>query len=383
MSKEELTEVVSKRYFKVKYRKEKSVILDEYCQNTGYNRNYAIAKLKQCWRTDGEGKERKRRPRKYGYDLNEPLLIAWRTANHICVERFQPFLPELLGKLEQNGYLQIGGEQKKKLIEMSISTIKRRLRSIKEKHVSKGLSATKPGYLLKREIPIQTLCWDTKKAGYCEIDLVAHCGGSLSGHFIFTLQFVDIKTTWTERKAVMGKGQNGVFTAIKDIRKILPFDLLGIDSDNGGEFINDQLLRYCQKENIAFTRSRPYMSKDNAHIEQKNYTTVRKVLGYDRFDTEQHLQLINDLYDNELRLYINFFQPTMKLKEKKRIGSKYVRKYDNAKTPYQRVMESNEVSNTKKGKLKALYDSLDPVQLKQAIDRKVLRIIHLSKNSDY
>jgi hypothetical protein len=357
--------------------------LDEYCQNTGYNRNYAIGKLKQYWRTDGEKKERKKRSRKYGYDLNEPLLIAWETANYICVERFQPFLPELLEKLEQNEYLRVGEEQKKKLISMSISTIKRRLRGIKERNFRKGISATKPGYLLKREIPIQTLCWDLEKAGYCEIDLVAHCGGSLSGQFIYTLQIVDIKTTWTERKAVMGKGQNRVFTAIKNIRKKLPFGLLGLDSDNGGEFINEQLLRYCQKENIAFTRSRPYMSKDNAHIEQKNYTTVRKVLGYDRFDTKKQLQLINDLYDNELRLYINFFQPTMKLKEKKRVGSKYVRKYDKAKTPYQRVIESNEVSDDEKEKLKALYNSLDPVQLKHTIDRKVLRIIKLSKNSGF
>jgi hypothetical protein len=268
---------------------------------------------------------------------------------------------------------------------MSLSTLKRKIRGHKKRNLGiKGLSATKPGYLLKKEIPIQTISWDTGKAGFCEIDLVAHCGGSLLGDLIYTLQFVDIKTTWTERVGVMGKSQYKVFEGIRRVHNtLLPFPLLGVDSDNGGEFINAHLLKYCQENNISFTRSRPYMSKDNAHIEQKNYTTVRKILGYDRFDTEEHLALINDLYDNELRLYINFFQPTLKMVEKIRIGSKYKRKYDEAKTPFERVLACPDVSDERKERLKAIYKTLNPVQLKQSIEKKIATIISLNKKSGF
>ena len=173
----------------------------------------------------------------------------------------------------------------------------------------------------------------------------------------------------------MGKSQNRVFKAIKNIRKQLPFDLQGIDSDNGSEFINHQLYKYCEKEKIEFTRSRPYMKKDNAHIEQKNFPLVRKVLGYDRFDTELQLRLINNLYDNELTLYINFFQPTLKLRDKIRIGSKTKKIYDKAKTPYQRVLNCSDISQEYKDRLKALYLTLDPIKLKSEIDRKIKKII--------
>ena len=179
----------------------------------------------------------------------------------------------------------------------------------------------------------------------------------------------------------MCKGKAGVLKGIKKNEKQLPFDLLGLDSDNGSEFINHQLLKYCQENNIVFTRSRPYMKKDNAHIEQKNWSLVRKILGYDRFDTQEQLDLINDLYDNELRLFINFFQPTMKLKEKIRVGSKYKRIYDTAKTPYQRVLDCPEVPEEKKEALRKQYATLDPVKLKKAIDRKVAKIVKLSKKN--
>ena len=382
MTKVELTDIVAKRYLKAKTRKAKSAILDEFCANTGYNRKYAITKIRAlCFR---EEKVPKRRGRKKTYPdrLDQYLVLIWEYLDGICTERLHPFLPEAIDKVRQFGYMQLSDEDRKSILAMSCATVKRRLLSCRSKSMTRiGLSSTRPGSLLKREIPIQTLCWDTEKAGFCEIDLVAHCGASTHGDFIYTLQFVDIKTTWTERKAVMGKAQARVFAAIQALQKILPFSLLGLDSDNGGEFINAQLLRYCRENDIAFTRSRPYMKKDNAHIEQKNFTTVRKVLGYDRFDTPEHLRLINDLYDNELRLYINFFQPTMKMIEKKKIGSKYKRKYDIAKTPFQRVMECPEVPKATKTELKQLYDSLDPVELKRKIDEKVKLIITLQKKS--
>ena len=237
--------------------------------------------------------------------------------------------------------------------------------------------ATKPGSLLKKHIPIQTRSWDITKPGFLEMDLVAHCGESLSGDFINTLQVVDILTIWTERKAVMGKSQGVVFPGILDIEKKLPFPALGYDSDNGSELINEQLWKYCQSRGIAFTRSRPYMKKDNAHIEQKNWPLVRKILGYGRFDTLHQLMLINDLYDNELRLYLNFFQPSQKLAAKERFGAKVRRRYNGAKTPYQRVMECPEVAENKKAELRALYETLDPVKLKRRIDEKIKIIISL------
>jgi hypothetical protein len=381
----ELTEIVAQRYLKAKRRKEKTKILDEYCENTGRNRKYAITKIREILFKPEKQKKKRGRKKKYDSSLDHYLIQIWEAYNGICPERLHPFLKEGIKKLEQFGYLNISEEEKEHILSMSLSTLKRKIRGHKKRNLGiKGLSATKPGYLLKKEIPIQTISWDTGKAGFCEIDLVAHCGGSLLGDLIYTLQFVDIKTTWTERVGVMGKSQYKVFEGIRRVHNtLLPFPLLGVDSDNGGEFINAHLLKYCQENNISFTRSRPYMSKDNAHIEQKNYTTVRKILGYDRFDTEEHLALINDLYDNELRLYINFFQPTLKMVEKIRIGSKYKRKYDEAKTPFERVLACPDVSDERKERLKAIYKTLNPVQLKQSIEKKIATIISLNKKSGF
>lgn len=370
----ELTKVVAKRYLKALKRKERTKILDEFCANTKHNRKYAITKIRNiCFKDKILGK--RGRKRLYSNEANVLLIKVWKHYDCMCGERLHPYLSEGMRVLERCGYIQEKQNVKEEVLQMSLSTVKRRL--IRERILNgrSKFSTTKPGSLLKKQIPIKTICWDEEKAGYCEIDLVAHCGGSLLGEFIYTLQFVDIKTTWTERKAIMGKAQNRVFAAIKAIRSQLPFALKGLDSDNGGEFINHQLWKYCEKNNIEFTRSRPYMKKDNAHIEQKNWPLVRKILGYDRFDTQYQLQQINDLYDNELRLFLNFFQPTLKLKEKIRVGSKYKRKYDPAKTPYQRILECPDVPQEKKDKSKALYSNLDPVKLKKEIDRKIKIII--------
>jgi hypothetical protein len=368
---------LAKRYLKAKNRKEKTKMLDEFCATAKYHRKAGIRKLRSINFHDPPIK--KKHEKKFSATADALLIQIWESYGHICGERLHPFLAEGISVLERCGHVCESDTVKKEVLSMSLGTVKRRIADHKErmgKDQFKGLSATKPGSLLKRQIPISTKCWDQTQPGFCEIDLVAHCGGSLSGDFIYTLQCVDIKTTWTERKAVMGKGQTGVFKAIKEIGKtFLPFDLKGLDSDNGSEFINHQLWKYCQENNIAFTRSRPYMSKDNAHIEQKNWPMVRKILGYDRFDTAIQLNLINDLYDNELRLYLNFFQPAMKLKEKVRVGSKYKRKYDTPKTPYQRVLECSDVPEEKKQALREVYAKLDPVKLKKAIEQKVAIIV--------
>lgn len=382
-SKMEYSKEVARRYLKIKGRKEKTKILDEFCATAVYNRKYAIDKLKRINFRDPPP-QRRNRGKLYSGEADETLIRIWEYYGCLCAERLHPFLPEGIRKLEQFGHLHLSQSVKRELLSMSRPTIGRRIMGHQKRFgKSKGLSATKPGSLLKKHIPIKTSSWDEGRPGFTEIDLVAHCGGSLLGDLIYTLQAVDIKTTWTERVAVMGKSQKAVFAAIKKFRHELPFILRGIDSDNGSEFINDQLWKYCQKEDIAFTRSRPYMSKDNAHIEQKNWPLVRKILGYDRFDTQFQLHLINDLYDNELRLYLNFFQPTMKLAEKTRVGAKIKRRHDTPRTPYQRVLECPEVSEETKEKLRKLYATLDPVKLKKAIERKVDRIIKTVRVSEY
>lgn len=375
-SKMEYAKAVAKRYLKARTRKEKTKMLDEFCATAGYHRKAGIRKIRTINFRDPPIK--KNREKGFSAMADALLIQIWEAYGHICGERLHPFLTEGMTILERCGYIHEPESVKQEVLSMSLASVKRRIVGHKKrmgKDQFKGLSATKPGSLLKRQIPISTKCWDQTQAGFCEIDLVAHCGGSLSGDFVYTLQFVDIKTAWTERKAVMGKGQTGVFTAIKEIEALLPFDLKGLDSDNGSEFINHQLWKYCEENTIAFTRSRPYMSKDNAHIEQKNWPMVRKILGYDRFDTMVQLNLINDLYDNELRLYLNFFQPAMKLKEKIRVGSKYKRKYDTPKTPYQRVLECSDVPEERKQALRDIYAKLDPVKLKKGIERKVAIII--------
>jgi len=374
-TKKEYTKITSERYRKAGKRGEKTKILDEFCATLQCHRKAGIRKLRGIFR---DQPDRRSRERLYSAEADALLIEIWEAFGCLCGERLHPFLAEGFSVLERCGRVQAGESVRREVLAMSSATVKRRIACHKKRFGGgKGLSATKPGSLLKRHIPIQTKSWDVSKAGFLEMDLVAHCGGSLSGDFIFTLQTVDIRTTWTERKAVMGKSQRAVFAGILDIEKKLPFPVLGYDSDNGSEFINRQLWEYCQEHGIAFTRSRPYMKKDNAHIEQKNWPLVRKVLGYGRFDTARQLTLINDLYDNELRLYLNFFQPSLKLASKERFGAKIRRKYDGAKTPYQRALECPEVAEEGKEELRILYGALDPVRLKQRIDEKIKIIISL------
>lgn len=375
----EYAKAILDRYLKAS-RKEKTKILDEFALTTGYHRKHAIRKLRQLALCPKEVKQKAGRRETYGSTVREALLICWKAAGHICGERLQPFLSELVPKLEQYQYLQISKETKKLLLKMSISTVKRIIRKERKLNERSKFSSTKPGQLLKSQIPLQVgSAWDTEQPGFLEIDLVAHCGNSLQGDFINTLNTIDIKTTWSEKEAVMGKSQKRVFAGLMNIRERLPFDLLGIDSDGGSEFINAHLLNFCQKETIAFTRSRPNKKNDAPHIEQKNYSTVRKVFGYSRFDTNQQLNLMNDLYRNELRLFQNFFQPTMKIIEKKRIGSKIIKKYDQAKTPFRRVLECPEVSGERKRRLTKEYDSLDPIKLQQTVEKKIAKIVRLAQ----
>ncbi|MGH9765398.1 MAG: DDE-type integrase/transposase/recombinase, partial [Blastocatellia bacterium] len=230
-------------------------------------------------------------------------------------------------------------------------------------------SHTKPGSLLKSQIPIRRFDkWNEGKPGFVEIDLVGHDGGNSSGEFCFTLDVTDIFTRWTETRAVKNKAQVWVFKALEYIIKLLPFALLGIDSDNGSEFINAHLLRYCQQQKITFTRARPYRKNDNCFVEERNNSIVRRAVGYQRYDTDDQLKTLNELY-SLLRLYTNYFQPVMKLIKKERVGSKVKKVYDKPQTPYHRVLASADVSDLQKRKIRNEYTGLNPAQLKREISR--------------
>jgi hypothetical protein len=301
--------------------------------------------------------------------------------DYICGKRLQPMLPELITVLERHNEFRCDRETRAKLIRISAASIDRLLKPERRKHELRGRSGTKPGTLLKKQIPIRTFAeWDEQCAGFVEIDLVGHDGGVVAGDYCQTLDLTDIATTWTETMAVRNKAQAWVFAALKKLRKNLPFPLLGIDSDNGSEFINKYLMDYCKEQKLSFTRSRPYRKNDNCFVEQKNYSVVRRAVGYQRYDTDTQLALLNELYAT-LRLYTNFFQPTMKLQAKERVGSKVIKRYDRAQTPYQRVLDAAGVSENAKQRLRAKYQVLNPAALKRKLMRLQDRLLKSTASS--
>jgi len=262
---------------------------------------------------------------------------------------------------------------------ISASTIDRLLKKGKSKfRLGKGRSGTKPGTLLKNQIPIRTFAdWDDAVPGFTEVDLVGHDGGNNSGDYVQSLNFVDIATCWDSTAACKNKAQVHVFEALKAIIDRFPFDILGIDSDNGSEFINDIMLRYCNKNEITFTRSRPYRKNDSCFVEQKNYSVVRRNVGYLRHDTDKELRTLNELYIY-LDSYVNYFQPVLKLILKTRVGSRVTKKYDRAKTPFRRVLDSEHVDDKIKKSLKREYDILNPAELKRKITRLQDKLLKLN-----
>jgi hypothetical protein len=374
-SKRELVEAVQPRYLKAN-KAVKRQIMDEFVAATGYHRKYANRLLKHGLKP--RGYERSGRRKVYQGEVVQVLERIWEICGRICSKRLHPFIPEILTVLERKGEIQVCLEIKQLLLSMSRSSIDRCLQKARyEKH--KGLSTTKPGTLLKKAIPIRTWHdWDDARPGFLEMDLVAHCGNSVEGQFLYTLTATDISTGWTECFALLNKTQFMVSKAITEMRTRLPFPLLGIDSDNGGEFINDLLYRYCMEEKITFTRSRPYEKNDQAHVEQKNWSVVRHTVGYDRLETEEERLLLDEIYA-DLRLYVNFFQPVLKLIEKNHVDGKIIKKYDQATTPYRRVLASEDVSFEDKARLTNLYFQLNPVELRNRIDTNVGRLWKIIK----
>jgi len=364
------------RYHKA-IKKAKSRILEEFCQVNKYNRKYAI-RLLNVPPPDSTKVVTRHKPFLYSSQAIAIAAEIWKSSGYLCGQRLKEAFPLWLPAAHKR--FSVTPQIEKELLAISPRQLDHRLRKWKRKRKKQIYSLTRSGSFLKHMIPIRTHNWDIKKPGYLENDLVAHCGNSNAGLFINTLTATDIETGWTERAAIMGKNQYAVFNGLLDIKNALPFRLRGIDSDNGEEFINYLLLRFCRnsRPQIAFTRGRAYKKNDNAHVEQKNWTHVRQIFGWDRYDTDLAQAAMNDLYENELRLFQNIFQPSLKLKKKIRLGSKVIRKYDLAKTPLQRVLESGTYHRAKVKKLKTLRDTLDPFELSKAVDQKLGRIFKLA-----
>jgi hypothetical protein len=344
---------------------EKSQLLDGFIAATGYERKHAIKLLNSDITEPTQRKKRGKAPR-YDTSVVKILEMLWHAANQICSKRLIPFLPELITALERHGHLRLTEDVKERVLSVSSATFDRLLR--KERLTfSRSLSTTKSGTLLKNQIKVRTFAdWDEQKPGFFECDLVAHCGLTVMGVFLNTLVMTDIVTTWTECIALIRKTADDVILGFSIASQLLPFKVLGIDVDNGCEFINYDVLDYCKVNNISFTRSRAYKKNDQAHVEQKNGSIVRRLIGYDRYETEEAWETMCELYA-VLRLYINFFQPSLKLLNKIRDGSKTIKKYDKAKTPYQRVLSNQDISEEVKIKLTEQYNTLDPIDLKNKI----------------
>ncbi len=364
----EYAEAVRGRYFQAS-KKAKTEMLNEFVATTGMHRKSVIRLLNR--RSRSPGKKRVGRPRLYRLEVMAALKVAWEATDRLCSKRLHAFVPELVGILKRAGELSVTEEAEGQLYRMSPSTIDRILRRWRGSSRHRGLSTTKPGTLLKNAIPVRTFSeWEDTQPGFIEADLVVHCGDSAEGFYLTTLSTVDVATGWCEPVAVWGKGQDRVGGAVYDVRKRLPMPLLGLDSDNGSEFINRSLYEYCRRNGIIFTRSRSYKKNDTCHVEQKNWSVIRRVIGYDRFSSKAAFKALDNVY-TLLRLYINFFQPVLKLVGKTRNGAKVHKVYDTAQTPYQRLLRTGVLTEDKKLGLANIYGVLNPVTLLKQIRQSV------------
>jgi hypothetical protein len=365
---EEYADAVRGRYYRAP-KKKKTEILDEFVATTGLHRKAVIRLLNR--RKRPTGRRRKGRPRLYDLEVMAALKVAWEATDSLCSKRLHPFLPELIGILKRTGEITVTEQTEEQLCKMSPSTIDRILRRWRRKEPRHGVSTTKPGTLLKNAIPVRTFSeWDEKKPGFLEADLVAHCGDNTEGFYLTTLSTVDVATGWCEPVAVWGKGHDRVGGAVHHVRERLPMPMLGLDSDNGSEFINRGLYDYCRRNHITFTRARSYKKNDSCYVEQKNWAVVRQIIGYDRFSSKAAFKALEDVY-TLLRLYVNFFQPVLKLVKKTRHGAKVHKIYDTAQTPYQRLLKSEVLTEDKKRELAYIYGYLNPVTLLKQIRKTV------------
>lgn len=351
---------------------EKQKILDEFTATTGYHRKYANRLLKHGEtapspaRPAEQGRKQDRR-RRYDDEVKDALLVIWKTASQICAKRLAPFMPQLVEALERHGHLTLSLETRDKLLAMSPATMDRLLADVRRAQKGSTSGNASRTSLLKQQIAIRTFSdWDNVQPGYVEADLVAHCGTKVNGSFLNTLTMTDVVTGWTECQALLFRSQETVVRAIAQLAEQLPMALLGLDTDNGSEFLNNGLLDYCTHHAIDFTRCRAYKKNDQCFVEQKNGAIVRKFIGYDRFEGVEACRILTELY-HRLRLYINFFQPSLKLIAKQRQGSRIVKKYDQAQTPFQRVLAAPNIPTATKESLKGHFAALDPIKLQVEI----------------
>jgi len=373
----EYTQALQSRYFRSS-KEEKGKMLDEFTQVTGLHRKAAIRLLNRL--SQPRASKRRGRPRRYGTEeVTGALKTIWEAGDRLCSKRLQPFIPEMVKVLRQHNEQHIDASTEAQLCQMSPSTIDRLLRPWRQARGGRSLSTTRPGCLLKSAIPIRTFAdWQENKPGFMETDLVAHCGESTEGFYLNTLCAVDVASGWTECLPVWGKWQEKVRQSVHWMRQRLPFPLLGIDSDNGSEFINHCFYNYCRDEKITFTRSRSYKKNDSCHVEQKNGNIVRRFVGYERYASKASFECLGRVYDL-VRLYINFFQPTMKLVSKTRHGAKVYKIYDTAQTPYQRVVQAGVLTEAKKAELAVTYHGLNPVKLLKQINDNLEQLWRLAK----
>lgn len=386
-SKKEYMETIYLRYKRTTKRTEKSALITELCITCDWHRKHAIRALKNFKRFTKPKPKKRGKPSIYNItSVLEPLKRIWLAAGQPCSKLLKPTIQLWLPFYGQES-VSLSLSVVKALRKISPASIDRALKPVRFEYTKRGRSTTKPGTLLRKSIPIKTNQWDECRPGFLEADTVAHCGDTTAGIYVNTVNFVDIATGWTEQRAVWGKGESGVLEQIKNVEVTLPFTLRGFDCDNGGEFINHHLIRHFgnKVKPVQFTRSRAYHKNDNAHVEQKNWTHVRQWFGYHRLENQKIVPLMNKLYTAEWRLFHNFFCPSVKLIEKKRVASKTIKRYDKPKTPYQRVLESLDVASTNKRILKEQFTGLNPFRLRKAMEKKLHEIfnIHFGRRNSY
>jgi hypothetical protein len=355
-------------------REEKGRILDEFVKVTGYHRKAAIRLLTATAKpiTGHRG-----RPTQYHSALPS-LKAIWEASDRLCSKRLAPFLPELIPVLQRNHELHLDINTQNQLLKMSPATMDRLLAPYRQTGGRKSPSTTRSGDLLKNSIPIRTFTdWQEDQPGFLEIDLVAHCGENVAGFYLNTLCTVDVASGWLECAPVWGKSQIKVRQAVQGINQRLPMPLLGLDSDNGSEFINQYLKNYCQQKRINFTRSRSYKKNDSCYVEQKNGNIVRRLVGYERYSSKSAYQSLDRLY-YLVRLYVNFFQPTMKLLSKTRHGARVHKVYEKAQTPYQRLLRLGVLKESRQKELAAIYNGLNPVRLLNQINETLSQLWKLA-----